>query len=34
MKVNFLILDASPELLNKHVINPAALAIHTDRYAI
>jgi hypothetical protein len=30
MKVNFLILDGSPELLHKDIIAPAALAIHAD----
>ena len=30
MKINMLILDSSPQSLNKYVISPGAFAIHAD----
>src|SRR6201987_6301416 len=31
-QIHLLVFDASPQTLNKHVVSPSPLAIHTDRY--
>src|SRR5215813_4203476 len=31
-QIHFLVFDASPQTLNKHVVSPSPLANHADRY--
>lgn len=33
-QVDLFVLDAAPQAFNKHVVHPAALAIHTDFYIV